>query len=230
MNDSQERESLSRSEKALKVLKNKARGACSRSSATPPYKPQKPYVAILSCSDSRVIPEDIFCAAAGEIFVVRAAGNVFDAVGLASLEFAVKVLKVPLIVVMGHHGCGAVKATMGYCLELPESGEEEYSYYKSSTGVWNWPSPSVMDLIGKIIPALGLPHPPTLDPDKIIIENARLTAKRLQAESAIIRQAVEKGDLIIQVAFYTMQGGPKVNNVKWLDEYGKQHVDHGAIM
>lgn len=69
---------------------------------------QKPYAIVLTCSDSRVVPEHIFSTGLGEIFVIRVAGNVVDESVLGSIEFAVDSLKVPLIMVMGHQDCGAV--------------------------------------------------------------------------------------------------------------------------
>ncbi len=73
---------------------------------------QKPYAIILSCSDSRVPPEIIFDKGLGEIFVVRVAGNVPDPVILGSIEYAAEHLGSPLIMVLGHERCGAVKATV----------------------------------------------------------------------------------------------------------------------
>jgi len=73
---------------------------------------QKPYAVILSCSDSRVPPEIIFDKGLGEIFVVRVAGNVPDPIVLGSIEYAVEHLGTPLIMVLGHERCGAVKATV----------------------------------------------------------------------------------------------------------------------
>jgi carbonic anhydrase len=75
-------------------------------------KAQYPIAAILSCSDSRVAPELVFDQQPGDLFVVRIAGNYLSGDGLASLEYAVGVLKVPLIMVLGHAECGAVKATV----------------------------------------------------------------------------------------------------------------------
>ena len=72
---------------------------------------QKPKIAVLTCSDSRVIPEFIFNKSLGELFVVRVAGNV--AIGEAvikSLEYAVDHLKVKLLIILGHTDCGAIKA------------------------------------------------------------------------------------------------------------------------
>ena len=71
-------------------------------------KGQKPFAAVLTCSDSRVVPEIFFDQRPGDIFVVRNAGGIADTAALGSIEFAVEYLKTPLIVVVGHSGCGAV--------------------------------------------------------------------------------------------------------------------------
>lgn len=73
---------------------------------------QKPIVAILSCADSRVAPELAFDQGIGDVFVVRVAGNIVNDDGLASLEYAVKFLGVPLVMVLGHSNCGAVDAAI----------------------------------------------------------------------------------------------------------------------
>lgn len=73
---------------------------------------QKPYAVIVSCSDSRVIPEGIFSAGIGELFVIRVAGNVIDNIQLGSIEYAVEHLGCRLVVVLGHTGCGAVGAAL----------------------------------------------------------------------------------------------------------------------
>lgn len=73
---------------------------------------QAPFAAVLSCADSRVPPEVVFHAGLGELFVVRSAGHVSDRSVLASLEYAAEHLHVPLVVVMGHESCGAVKAAL----------------------------------------------------------------------------------------------------------------------
>lgn len=71
---------------------------------------QKPFAAILGCSDSRVPLEMIFDQGLGDIFVIRVAGNVANEVTIASVEFAVGVLNVPLVMVIGHSQCGAITA------------------------------------------------------------------------------------------------------------------------
>jgi len=73
---------------------------------------QHPYAIIISCSDSRVIPECIFQAGIGDLFVIRVAGNVMDDHQLGSIEYAASHLGVKLIVVLGHEGCGAIEAAI----------------------------------------------------------------------------------------------------------------------
>ncbi|MDN7143192.1 carbonic anhydrase [Pseudomonas sp. JQ170] len=71
---------------------------------------QNPFVAVLSCSDSRIAPEYAFDTARGDLFAIRVAGNFVTDEGLASLEYAVAVLGAPLILVLGHESCGAIDA------------------------------------------------------------------------------------------------------------------------
>ena len=75
---------------------------------------QTPYAIIITCSDSRVIPESIFSAGIGELFVIRVAGNVIDDHQLGSIEYAAEHLGCRLIVVMGHDRCGAVNAAISH--------------------------------------------------------------------------------------------------------------------
>ena len=73
---------------------------------------QRPTAVVFGCADSRVAAEIIFDQGLGDMFVVRTAGHVIDSAVLGSIEYAVAVLNVPLIVVLGHDSCGAVKATL----------------------------------------------------------------------------------------------------------------------
>jgi carbonic anhydrase len=84
---------------------------------------QHPYAIVICCSDSRVIPEQIFSADIGELFVVRVAGNVLDRHALGSIEYAAAHLGTECIVLLGHTGCGAVAAALsghaeGYIADL----------------------------------------------------------------------------------------------------------------
>ncbi len=73
---------------------------------------QSPYAIVITCSDSRVIPESIFSAGIGELFVIRVAGNVMDKHQLGSVEYAADHLGCNLVVVLGHDNCGAVGAAL----------------------------------------------------------------------------------------------------------------------
>ena len=75
---------------------------------------QQPYAIIITCSDSRVVPELIFSAGIGDLFVIRVAGNVIDSHQLGSIEYAAEHLGTGLIVVLGHNHCGAVDAAMNH--------------------------------------------------------------------------------------------------------------------
>ena len=75
-------------------------------------KGQQPYAIVVTCSDSRVIPESVFSAGIGELFVIRVAGNVLDRHQLGSIEYAAGHLGCRLILVLGHTGCGAISAAL----------------------------------------------------------------------------------------------------------------------
>ena len=85
---------------------------------------QQPYAVIISCSDSRVIPESIFHAGIGELFDIRVAGNVMDDHQLGSVEYAATHLGVKLIVVLGHDHCGACCLNVRRSMEIIESSLE----------------------------------------------------------------------------------------------------------
>lgn len=75
---------------------------------------QRPYAVIVTCSDARVIPESIFSAGIGDLFVIRVAGNVMDDHQLGSIEYAAEHLGIRLVVVLGHDHCGAVDAAINH--------------------------------------------------------------------------------------------------------------------
>ncbi len=93
---------------------------------------QTPFAVIVGCSDSRVPPEVIFDRGLGELFVVRVAGNVLGPIEIGSVEFAVEILKSPLIMVLGHQNCGAVKASLQGSEHVPDFLEAIYPLIKDA--------------------------------------------------------------------------------------------------
>jgi carbonic anhydrase len=150
---------------------------------------QSPRAIILSCSDSRVGPELIFDQTLGDIFVVRTAGNIADAVALGSIEYAVEHLHSPLLVVLGHQKCGAVNAAC--------SDEK-------------MPSANLEAIVEKIDPAVTraktYAKPESLV-ESAIKENVHQSAHDLLANSEIIGHAVESGKLTVIEAEYELDSG-----------------------
>lgn len=145
---------------------------------------QNPYAIILSCADSRVVPELAFDTGLGELFVVRVAGNVANTSSIASIEYAVANIGSPIIVVMGHESCGAVTAAI-------KGGDNGYN---------------LNHLLGQIYPAVVARKKNALISD-IVIKNAELSATELVNRSAIISEAVEKGKLTVVSAYYHLDSG-----------------------
>ena len=134
---------------------------------------QHPYAIVLACSDSRVIPEAIFSAGIGDLFVIRVAGNVVGPIELASAVYACEHLHTRLLLVLGHTHCGAIKAAL--------DGEEG----------------SVAAITERIAAALG----DVRDPYEASVANARAAAAELSASPELARLAAEH-DLDIRVAIY----------------------------
>lgn len=150
---------------------------------------QAPYATILSCSDSRVPVETIFDHGPGDIFVVRVAGNFVNDDGLASIEFAVEVLKSTLVMVLGHTGCGAAQAAI------------------AALGGATFPG-KIGRLAEALIPAArateGLPGDRT---DNTVAENVRATVAALSARSEILATGVAEGRLLICGGIYDLHTG-----------------------
>ena len=145
---------------------------------------QEPYAIILSCADSRVVPELAFDTGLGELFVVRVAGNIANSSSIASIEYAVANCGSKVIVVLGHQACGAVSAAI-------KGGDNGYN---------------LNHLLSHITPALvatGKDSPVS----EVVKKNAELTAEELKTRSAIIRNAVEAGTVKIVPAYYNLDSG-----------------------
>lgn len=157
---------------------------------------QYPFAAILSCADSRVAPEFAFDQGAGELFVCRVAGNFVNTDGLASLEYGVAVLGVPLIMVLGHTNCGAIDATIKVVKDnviLPGH---------------------LPDLVNALKPGIeaAIAQKPADLLAAATVENVRFNAKRLQTTSSILSQAIADKKLMVVGAVYDIATG-KVNSV-----------------
>lgn len=144
---------------------------------------QEPFAIILSCADSRVVPEFAFDTGLGEIFVIRVAGNIANQSTIASIEYAVANLGVNLIVVVGHESCGAVTAA----LSGGDAGK------------------NLNHLLEHIKPALEASNDMTLN--TVIKKNAELTAKNLIESSAIIQNSSGERDIKIISAYYNLGSG-----------------------
>ena len=150
---------------------------------------QTPFAMILSCADSRVPPEIVFNAGLGDLFVVRAAGHVSDHAVAASLEYGAEHLHAPLLVVMGHESCGAVKAA----LET-----------KPGTSL----GPNLDYLIKAIAPAVK--RTAVSDHSRIkaaILANVEESINDLLNESAILHDLAGSGRLTLVGAYYELSTG-----------------------
>jgi carbonic anhydrase len=164
---------------------------------------QRPTAALFGCSDSRLAAEIIFDKGLGDLFVVRNAGQIISDSVVGSLEYAVGVLGVPLIVVLGHDNCGAVKGAIDMlgpdAQELP---------------------PHIATLVTRITPAIrrvagaaGLFSPDgTLDPDAVDAlavgrEHLRDTIAELLESSELITAAIAEGNLAVVGANYRLGQG-----------------------
>lgn len=155
-------------------------------------KGQAPFCAYVSCSDSRVPPELLFGRGLGELFIVRNAGNTVDTAAMGSIEFAVSALRVPLIVIMGHESCGAVKAAQA----VVESNA-------------SFPG-SIDDMIQPIIPAVlaARDEKGKIDTENAARQNVRRVVKNLRTEaSPLILNPQREGKLKVVGAFYELDEG-----------------------
>jgi|RhiMetdeSRZDD1v2_1073273.scaffolds.fasta_scaffold292976_3 carbonic anhydrase len=143
---------------------------------------QEPFAAVLACADSRVPIELVFDQTIGHIFVTRVAGNIVTPEIIASLEYAVAVLGVKVLLVLGHAGCGAVKAAMK-ADDVPGQISALYPYIQ----------PSVEHSGG--------------DFGKAIANNARFQANLLRTSSTVVRDAVKAAKLRVESGVYDLATG-----------------------
>jgi carbonic anhydrase len=153
-------------------------------------KNQSPFAIILACSDSRVVPETLFDQGLGDLFVIRLAGNVADPAAIGSIEYAFEYLHVPLIVVLGHEECGAVKAAVDGS-EIPDN--LGWLVHQVHTG-----------------PAATNDQKPTLD--SAVRTNVIHQAKELRLRSAPLRELAATERIKVVAGVYSLKSG----KVAWL--------------
>ncbi|MDG5484424.1 carbonic anhydrase [Mycolicibacterium gadium] len=154
---------------------------------------QKPIAAVFGCGDSRVAAEIIFDQGLGDMFVVRTAGHVIDSAVLGSIEFAVTVLNVPLIVVLGHDSCGAVKAT----ISALDDGVVPGGY--------------VRDIVERVMPSILAGRREGLSRvDEFEVRHVTETGAQLMSRSTAIAERVEAGSLAIVGLTYQLADGRAV--------------------
>lgn len=151
---------------------------------------QKPTAVVFGCGDSRVAAEIIFDQGLGDMFVVRTAGHVIDAAVLGSLEFGVALLDVPLIVVLGHDSCGAVKAALTAL----------------DTGVL--PGGYLRDIVERVMPSILVGRREGLTSvDEFEARHVNETVTQMASRSTVIADQIEAGTLAIVGATYHLGGG-----------------------
>ncbi len=149
------------------------------------YLKQFPFAGILSCADSRVVPELVFDVGIGDLFTCRIAGTVLSDAVIGSLEFAIESLGVSLIVVMGHENCGAFRACMN-----PEH------------------HPNVRGISWQIMPIIEECR--SLPGDHLynsIVANARHVTKQLSSVGPVLSQKVRSGEIKIIPAYHSLSTG-----------------------
>ncbi|TQJ31689.1 carbonic anhydrase [Microbacterium sp. SLBN-146] len=166
---------------------------------------QRPRAALFGCSDSRLAAEIIFDEGLGDLFVVRNAGQVISDSVVGSLEYAVAVLEVPLIVVLGHDACGAVNAAIESTqLDAPPL----------PTHIWRQIAP-IVPAARRVIRATTVDGvaPAAVDAEAVGREHLRDTVAALLQSSELISAAVADGRLGIVGANYRLSEGTAVPSI-----------------
>ncbi|WP_036284138.1 carbonic anhydrase [Methylocystis sp. ATCC 49242] len=151
---------------------------------------QNPFAGILSCADSRIAPEYAFDSSRGDLFVCRVAGNFVNPDNVASFEFAVEVLKTPLLLVLGHEACGAVKSAMS-------------SISDGTTLPGHLPS-----LVAALTPAVkAVAGRPGDQLENATRENVRLGVEALKSATPLLSAAVNEKRVRIVGGIYRLANG-----------------------
>jgi carbonic anhydrase len=158
---------------------------------------QHPQAVILTCSDSRVPPELIFDKGLGDLFVIRVAGNISDDAVVGSIEYAIEHLHTPLVVVMGHKGCGAIGAAVAD-LQNPENKMDGHLR-------------TLTDKIEQAVASVNLQDSDLTQ--KALLSNIIFTSNSLRQSRPVLYEAVQQGKVKIVGAVYDLSSG----KVAWLE-------------
>jgi carbonic anhydrase len=151
---------------------------------------QNPFAMLLSCADSRLPVEILFDQGIGDLFVVRTAGHTLDTAVLGSVEYGVEVLGVPLIVVLGHEGCGAVAAATG----VADGGL--------------LPPGHIGEIARQIATHVHEARRAGAEtPEEIGGRHSLMVAEQLRDSSAIVEDALRDGRLAVRAAQYNLSSG-----------------------
>jgi carbonic anhydrase len=161
---------------------------------------QEPFATVLACSDSRLPVEVLFDRGVGDLFVVRVAGNVAGDTEIATVEYGVGHLSTPLLVVLGHSGCGAVSA-VATGAELHGHLPQLATHIRPAVSKMRAEGVKTNELVARVVEA-----------------NVWQTISELLRESDIIRQAVTNRTVQVVGAVYDMPSG----RVKWLGTHPEQ--------
>lgn len=160
---------------------------------------QKPFAVVVTCSDSRVVPEHLFDQGLGDLFVIRVAGNILDDAEIGSVEYAIDHLGSPLVVILGHESCGAVTAAVGKA----EKPDETHT------------TDNIDSFLDNIEPAVKKAKASNLAGKELIEEtatiNVRLGVEELLRESSLVKKAVDSGKVTVVGAKYLLSNG----EVEW---------------
>ena len=157
---------------------------------------QNPFAIILGCSDSRVPAEIVFDQGLGDLFVIRVAGNIVAPSQVGSVEFAAASYDCAVVVVLGHTGCGAVKATIN-ALKNPHQA----------------PSSNLMSIVNRVRPSVEvLMHTELKDDEEklcrhAVRSNIFASVNQLRHGSAVMEALIEQGKLIVVGAEYSLETG-----------------------
>ena len=154
---------------------------------------QKPFAAIITCADSRVSPALIFDLERGNIFVSRIAGNSVETGTLGSTEYAVEVLGVRLIMVLGHSDCGAVRSAIAVANGTASYPRNQYGEIGA-----------VVDLVAP--PISGIP-PDQRTLERGVATNAQYQAASIAGRGPVIKPAIDAGTLKVVAAVYDIANG-----------------------